>query len=246
MATIVVCLPSEFTGGQLVVQQGGQTVTYDWASDSLGQQYAIRWAFHYADCEHEILPVTSGTRVTLAYDVYYHPAESITRPMQGDTGCSAVVAALRKILDDPLVKPKGAILAFGLQYSYPQGVDRDSANEGFPSLKGTDAVWARALKELDIPHNIYAVYDDSNYCNYSDDEKDGKSLKSLYKNRQFLAAPDFNLVDYSGDDPESDLYEILGNDIVSENEDVVWVTVPGQYGKASHHITYGNEVCVQY
>lgn len=81
IGSLVVCLPSTFSGGQLVIKQQNKTVNYDWAEAcGAGQicecHYWITmtehsaWAFLYSDCEHEVLPVSSGARLTLAYDVY--------------------------------------------------------------------------------------------------------------------------------------------------------------------------------
>lgn len=69
LGTITVCLPTDFTGGELVVKQDGRIKTFDWGktgSDSKSHKDHIQWAFLFADCEHEVLPVLSGTRVTLA------------------------------------------------------------------------------------------------------------------------------------------------------------------------------------
>jgi hypothetical protein len=66
--SLVVCLPSAHTGGELVVRHDGREVQFDWSKDS----NAIQWAAFYSDCEHEVLPVTSGYRVTLTYNLYYN------------------------------------------------------------------------------------------------------------------------------------------------------------------------------
>jgi hypothetical protein len=66
--SLVVCLPSAHTGGELAVRHDGREVQFDWSKDS----NAIQWAAFYSDCEHEVLPVTSGYRVTLTYNLYYN------------------------------------------------------------------------------------------------------------------------------------------------------------------------------
>ena len=58
--SLVVCLPSKFTGGALVTRHQGRQVTFDWSSST-----ATQWAAFYSDVEHEVLPVTSGHRITL-------------------------------------------------------------------------------------------------------------------------------------------------------------------------------------
>lgn len=46
-------------------------MTYDWSTRRDEDDHAsIRWAAFYSDCEHEILEVTSGHRLTLTYNLY--------------------------------------------------------------------------------------------------------------------------------------------------------------------------------
>ena len=70
--SLVVCLPSEFTGGALVTRHQGRKVTFDWSSST-----TTHWAAFFSDVEHEVLPVTSGHRITLAYNLHY------SAPMRG-------------------------------------------------------------------------------------------------------------------------------------------------------------------
>jgi hypothetical protein len=62
----VVCLPCEHEGGQLVVRHQDQDTTFDWS----GSSNDIKWAAFFSDCEHEVLKVTSGHRLTLTYNLY--------------------------------------------------------------------------------------------------------------------------------------------------------------------------------
>lgn len=70
--SLVVCLPGpRFSGGELRVRHQGQEHVYDWSAED-GEN--ICWAAFYADCEHEISPVTSGTaRATLTYNLFNSP-----------------------------------------------------------------------------------------------------------------------------------------------------------------------------
>jgi len=63
--TLVVVLPSQFTGGELVIKHKNETETINQAGSNFGSQYA---AF-YADCKHELKKVTSGHRVCLVYNL---------------------------------------------------------------------------------------------------------------------------------------------------------------------------------
>lgn len=63
--SLVVCLPSQFTGGELVTRHQGRQVIFDWSSSA-----TTHWAAFLSDVEHEVLPVTSGHRITLVYNLY--------------------------------------------------------------------------------------------------------------------------------------------------------------------------------
>lgn len=54
-------------GGALAIRHSGQDVLFDWSSE---QTKSIQWAAFFSDCEHEVLEVTDGHRVTLAYNLY--------------------------------------------------------------------------------------------------------------------------------------------------------------------------------
>ncbi|KAJ5322019.1 Oxoglutarate/iron-dependent dioxygenase [Penicillium brevicompactum] len=71
IGSLVVCLPSHFTGGNLIVRHQGKEVDLDWSQHS---ENTIQWAAFYSDCEHEIKTITAGQRITLTYNLY------VTRP----------------------------------------------------------------------------------------------------------------------------------------------------------------------
>lgn len=65
-ATLVVVLPSDFEGGELVVRHGGQGKTFDLRTDDPGE---VAFAAFYADCVHEVRPITRGCRLALIYNL---------------------------------------------------------------------------------------------------------------------------------------------------------------------------------
>jgi hypothetical protein len=65
--TLIVGLPSKHTGGELLIRFDGQQVGVDFSE--LAGQYKIPYVAFYADCEHEIKPITSGYRVCLVYNL---------------------------------------------------------------------------------------------------------------------------------------------------------------------------------
>ena len=70
LGSLVVCFSSSFAGGALVTRHLGQEVIFDWALSFQGSN-CIQWAAFYCDVEHEILPVTSGHRITMTYNLCY-------------------------------------------------------------------------------------------------------------------------------------------------------------------------------
>lgn len=64
VATLVVVLPSEYSGGVLTVEHRGETKTFR-RLDSQAEDLSL-FAF-YADCLHAVSPIKSGVRVVLTY-----------------------------------------------------------------------------------------------------------------------------------------------------------------------------------
>lgn len=64
--TLVIGLPSVHEGGQLLVRFGGREKTIDFSS---AKSFESPFAAFFADCEHEILPVSSGYRLCLTYNL---------------------------------------------------------------------------------------------------------------------------------------------------------------------------------
>lgn len=63
--SLIINLPSHYTGGELSIQFDGEEIIADFAQDAAN--YTINCAAFYADCDHEIKPLTSGYRICLVY-----------------------------------------------------------------------------------------------------------------------------------------------------------------------------------
>lgn len=85
IGTLVVMLPSNSTGGELVVEHRGQSERYQGSASSL-----VFVAF-YGDTRHEVLPVERGYRVALTYNLGLTGSSSATAT---DAGCASEVADL--------------------------------------------------------------------------------------------------------------------------------------------------------
>lgn len=65
-ATLVVNLPSEHEGGEVIISHAGQSQNYSFADSSLFESSFVAF---YADCYHEVKPITAGYRLSLVYNL---------------------------------------------------------------------------------------------------------------------------------------------------------------------------------
>jgi len=132
IGTLVVTLPSSYTGGELMVGHNEEWKAYR------GLNTALSLVAFYADCRHEVLKVQSGYRITLTYNLLLHGDTS--RP-QGDEGTVAELAdLLREHFSTPVPRYYGGPatdppnrLVYLLDHEYtPRGLN-------WRRLKGADA-----------------------------------------------------------------------------------------------------------
>jgi hypothetical protein len=116
-------------GGALVVRHDGRSVTYDWSTTDEDAP-AIKWAAFYSDCEHEVLDVTEGHRVTLTYNLYAVPRRiRLEGKTEGlDVTGLPLYHAVKDALGNPNFLSTGAYPSFSL--SYPQPLTRFSLFSG--------------------------------------------------------------------------------------------------------------------
>ncbi len=76
-ATLIIALPSVHTGGELRIEHAGQEVLLPLQAETFSE---VAFAAFYADCVHEVLPVTSGCRWVLAYNVCRREQGELPQP----------------------------------------------------------------------------------------------------------------------------------------------------------------------
>lgn len=92
-ATIIIVLPSAFTGEVTHISHGDRSVAYDCSQKSHFDTTVLSW---YTDgVEHEVKPITSGYRLALSYNVIHSCSIRIRPALPLSTG---VTARLREIL----------------------------------------------------------------------------------------------------------------------------------------------------
>ena len=133
-ATLVLALPSLSTGGELIVRHGGHEATLDLRNEEPSE---IAFAAFYADCLHEVRPVTSGVRATLIYNLVRAGAGPRPQPPGYDAERARVVDLLSGWANRSEDAPEKIVLA--LEHAYTP------AELGFAALKGADAAVAGVL-----------------------------------------------------------------------------------------------------
>ncbi len=131
-ATLVIVLPSLYSGGDLVVRHQDREVRLDLRSTDPAE---AAFAAFYADCLHEVLPVTSGCRLTLIYNLLLRSADGQPQPPSYEAEQDRLAALLEQW-------PEGAPekLIYPLEHAYtPAGLS-------FDALKGVDAARAAVVR----------------------------------------------------------------------------------------------------
>lgn len=128
-ATLVVTLPSVFTGGALRVQHGSAEEVVELQAGLEG----LTWVAFYADCRHEILSVLDGVRVALVYNLV--KAGAPTGPATDSGVVGQLATQLQCWSDGDPVK-----LVYLLDHRYTP------AELGWTALKGADHARAHALR----------------------------------------------------------------------------------------------------
>lgn len=128
-ATIVVVLPSQFSGGAAHLTHGALSTMYDCSAKSKYETSVLAW---YTDVMHEIKPVISGHRLALSFNLV-HTTWDLRPSLSSNTD---LVIALRRTLkawvrDEDQCTPDK--LVYLLNHNYSQASLRAGA------MKGADA-----------------------------------------------------------------------------------------------------------
>ncbi|GAQ90735.1 hypothetical protein KFL_006780060 [Klebsormidium nitens] len=176
--SLVVCLPSAYTGGQLHVRHRLADATFDWAERS-GD--TIQWVALYSDCEHEITEVTSGNRITLTYNLFADVSAKSPLAAAVDWSALPLYRALQSALGRANFLPAGGVLGFTCQFSYPH-TNSQFADRPVPLLKGADAVLFAAVKQLGLGVRFVHLHRVSK--GFKTEEEEGKLWMAQQKRRR--------------------------------------------------------------
>lgn len=158
-ATLVIVLPSLASGGELLVRHAGREVRLELRCEDPSE---VAFAAFYADCVHEVLPVTDGCRLTLVYNLLRRGRGRALQPPDYGGEQARIAALLRRWQAGVPEK-----LVYPLEHAYTP------AELGFPTLKGADAAVAGVLTaaapqaDCDL-HLALLTVEESGIAEYSD------------------------------------------------------------------------------
>ncbi|KAI0595483.1 hypothetical protein F4775DRAFT_569220, partial [Biscogniauxia sp. FL1348] len=160
--SLVVSLPCHHEGGQLVVRHAGHSVTYDWSTSKAQKEVAqCQWAAFYSDCEHEVLELTEGHRLTLTYNLYVVPGVG---QLAGNSPALDVYSLplyhkVKEALSNPIFMPEGGYIGIYCTHAYPH--NSEQGRKSLPGiLKGADMAVYTVFHALGLQVKVKTVLDD--------------------------------------------------------------------------------------
>jgi predicted 2-oxoglutarate/Fe(II)-dependent dioxygenase YbiX len=138
-ATLVLALPSLSSGGELVVRHKAGEARLDLANDDPSE---MTFAAFYADCVHEVLPITAGCRATLIYNLVRKGKGGALGPPSYERETARAKALLEEWGNSKTASEDGVPekVVYPLEHAYTL------AELDFANLKGVDAAVAALLK----------------------------------------------------------------------------------------------------
>lgn len=162
--TLVVCLPSRFSSGELVLSHRGVVQKYDWGSAIETQKTPnqLHWAAFFGDVNHQIEMIRTGARVTLTYLLRRGKSDTPGRDVADEDLAPRIQEAWQVLLADKGFLPKGGILGYPCCHLYHQDARFQSKPiavdpQTSAMLKGRDQLVAATslLAGLKVSFNPY-------------------------------------------------------------------------------------------
>lgn len=132
--TLIIALPSQHEGGQLHIRHRGVETTVDFSAEA--RRHDFQYAAFFADCEHEVVPVTSGYRFCAVYNLVLEEGSVELLNQSADDHARPLATLLEKVTGSHAPGTPTVIL---LEHHYTE------ANFSMRRLKGHDRQRAAAL-----------------------------------------------------------------------------------------------------
>ncbi|CAJ1932041.1 unnamed protein product [Cylindrotheca closterium] len=185
-ATMVIQLPSKYTGGCLQICLNGGELKYDRSGAKSDDGFFVT-AF-FSDCEYELSPVTSGYRLCLVYNLILQDTSwSSDLPFPSAQTVGSTSQALQRLVQRMPTKDSwDPVQGYSLKGKYTK------TNLHFYNLKGRDLDTVSLLRdavdengnklfvaylmllEKSVDGQRYSSYDNTNW----DDESDGEEFRT--------------------------------------------------------------------
>lgn len=136
--TLIVALPSLHTGGELVIRHREREARLDLRCADVSE---VAWTAFYADCVHEVLPIDSGCRLVLVYNLRRKGRGRLPRPPSYDKETDALGRLLCRWCEEREQPDEDR----PLKLVYPLAHAYTPAELSFAALKGADAAAATVL-----------------------------------------------------------------------------------------------------
>jgi hypothetical protein len=217
IGTLVVCLPSRFTGGLISIEHQGAKLRVG------GSEKNLTFIAFYADCRHEVHPIKQGYRVVLTYNLIVEGSSTVAE---------APAANLVRAIHRFFTRPRPARWSGDRNGEHPDRLvyllDHEYTQQGlqWSRLKNADARRAAALRaaatELDC--EIFLALADVHETWSSEEEYSGYSD---YGGRFYGDDTDGDESDEeetAGGSSDLDLTELLDSDVELRH----WVDTGGQ------------------
>lgn len=221
-ATIIIVLPSSYSGGQIHVSHAAKRDIFDYSSISDHTTTLLGW---YTDVVHEVKPITSGFRLALSYNLI-HTSRGIPRPVL--PSMHAAMAGLRSVLEkwvEGTYVTSSDMIAYLLEHEYSQHNLEMGATKGHDShklshLKEVADALGLALGLANLKHFLSGAADDDGprhkrgrWDSYEEEEDDGElpGFLEVYESKYELTS----LVDLDG-------HPLFGvNEILLDEDDII-------------------------
>jgi hypothetical protein len=164
LGTLVVCLPSQFGAGELVLSHRGVVQELDWATAIAKQKspQQLHWVAFFGDVTHQIKRIWGGARVTLTYLLRRGESAVPLSDVAAEDFAPRIQEAWQALLTDKDFLPMGGILGYPCCHLYHQDArfqikQRPIKQQSSTMLKGRDhLVAATALQAgLKVMFNPY-------------------------------------------------------------------------------------------
>jgi len=222
IGTLILFLPIDYSGGDLLVRHGGNEHRYEHVYTSNDKLRAI---FFYSDCVHEVLPVRLGDRVTITFNVI---ADKSRIQKTNINNNDKLINAIRRSLEN------GDNIGIILNHKYTQAIS-------FSNLKDNDLNLFNLLNSkfniqiqtvLLMNHKVIDINDESlseSTDIYSASEEDFKHFVNNKTSSSNIKSKKYNFFYIKGtegiviDSSHTEGAEYTGNECRNEQESTCYL-----------------------